>query len=171
MAVFTLTNIPLKELKIINNGIFTSFDTYYFQINQIYINEECVVKNSKSSEYNLMYFEELNGEFIKKWKKYWNLSLYKNAREELKIAIAASFLEDPILLDHAIKIKMGFLQRIRVRIVRVLLRDKVLKILFWTVLILNLAKVTINGELKSKYFSVEKFRRFFRLKYLSSFYG
>lgn len=168
VAVFTLTNIPLKELRIVNNRVFTSFDTYYFQINQIHIKKECVVKDIKSLEYNLMYFEELNGEFIKKWGRYWNLSLYKSAREEFKIAIAASFLEDPILLSNAIK--MEFLQRVRVGIVRVLLRDKCLRFLFWSLLILNLAKVTINGELKSKYFSVEKFRRFFRLKY-PSFYG
>lgn len=163
VAVFTLTNIPLKELRIINNNVFTSFDTYYFQINQIYINEENMVRNSKSLEYNLMYFEELNGEFIKKWGRWWNLSLYKSAREEFKIAIAASFLEDPILLSNTIK--KSFLQRMRVSIVRAILTDKCLRFLFWSSLILNLAKVTINEELKSKYFSVEKFRRFFRLKY------
>jgi len=71
-------------------------------------------------------------------------------------------LEDQIFLYKAIKI--GFVGKVRIGVVKILLRERFVKFLFWSSLVLNLAKVTINEELKCKYFSVEKLRKFFRLE-------
>lgn len=159
IAVFTLTSIPLKELIVTNDYIFTSFDTYFFQINQINVNDNIAIKNLKSKEYDLLYFEELNGEFIKKWGSWWNLTLYKRAKNEFKLAIAASFLEDAIFLHGGIK--MSFSQNVRVMVVKFLLISTCQNFIFWASLVLNLSRVTNDGRLKSKYFSVWKLRKIF----------
>lgn len=167
VAVFSLTNIPIKKISVIDNKIVTSIDSYYFHINQICVNGKCTRENVKCRTYPVVFHEELNGEFIYKWGAYWNLSLYKRARENFAIAIAGAFLEDAILRHKEIRINLGFFQQVRAYFVRMLIKDGCLRFLFWSALALNIAKVTSDGDLKSKYFCVENCRKLLRLKYLS----
>ncbi len=162
IAVFKLINIPLKKFDVINQR--TSYDGYFFRINIIILNEKEVEKNIKSLTYHPFY-DYLNGDFINKWGGYWNLNLYRMAKKELHIAIAASLLEDLLLLHHSLRNESIYL-KIRRFIARILLKDLCLNIIFWSLVILGVARVTHEGTLASKYLSVGRCRRFLKLNYL-----
>lgn len=171
VIIFNLTNIPLIELSFIQNSknnhlyVKSSFKSYYIRVNELFIDHKIIHQNVSTPIYNLTHFRLLNGEFTTKWNECWDLSFYMEAKHQLKLKILASFLEDISLYFNVFaKYKKTSGQKIRLGLVKFLTMEKVLDFLFWATIVLHITYVTDDGNIKSKFFSVDRFRKILRLK-------
>ena len=145
--LFTLHNIPIQEIFVEREGIYTSYESMTVEVLEIISRHEPLPIHSASSPYfTPTHYSYLNEDYAEKWGYFWNLGLYTSAKEELHIAIRYFFGVDLIPVWGR---QRTLWDKIRLSICWMLTHRRVLNQIFWTALIFRVIKIDDNGEITS----------------------
>lgn len=150
--VHKLLNFPVSDVWFDEraDGFLTSYSEIQYTIVELVSNGEKVKSNFKLLQSTPTHYEVLNPEFVYKWGNYYSVELYKEAKIQLSYYIQIKMfgsVSNAYFLSLENRRNWNLVRSIRLAILNVILKEKVLNALFWSLYLAKLVRVDDRGRI------------------------